>query len=59
MDQERRLAELEQRVLALETKVQPNGQTPSTGFFGNFKMPFTGGSRRKSRRSKKSRKSRR
>jgi hypothetical protein len=56
MDQQR-LAALEQRVSALETKVQPNEQAPSTGFFG-LKMPF-GGSRRKTRRSKKSRKSRR
>jgi len=56
MEQEK-LAELEQRVSALEAKVQPNGQAPSTGFFG-LKMPWQGGSRRKTR-SKKSRKSRR
>lgn len=62
MELEGRVASLEQKVATLEQKVQPNGQAPgmppSTGFFG-LKMPWQGGSRRKSRRSKKSRKSRR
>ena len=58
MELEGRVAALEQKVATLEQKVQPNGQAPSTGFFG-LKMPWQGGSRRKSRRSKKSRKSRR
>jgi len=57
MELEGRVFALEQKVATLEQKVQPNGQAPSTGFFG-LKMPWQGGSRRKSR-SKKSRKSRR
>jgi hypothetical protein len=62
MELEGRVATLEQKVAALEQKVQPNGQAPGMpqpGIFSGFKLPFTGGSRRKSRRSKKSRKSRR
>lgn len=54
-----RLENLERTVAQLN--ITPSGQAApgeSKGFFGNFKLPFTGGSRRKSRRSKKSKKSR-
>ena len=59
MELEQRVATLEQKVAALGAQPSmPTQNTPQQGMFSNFKLPFTGGSRRKSRQSKKSKKSR-